>query len=310
MNDRFSRSTWLAAGGAAVLATAAPRIARAQAAPLTAGAGLIEPQAQAYYARANGFFKQRGLDVEVVTSANGAATTAAVAGGTLQVGITSVLGLAQAVGRGLPFVTFAPGGIHDSRFSASGLLVAPDAKIVSAKELSGKVIAVSTLKGLDQLVVSALIDKLGGDVAAVKFVEMRPTEMLAALQAGRIDAINVEDPEFTAARSKTRVLGDAEDAVGKLFVETTWFATRDWVSKNADAARKFRDAVIAAGVWAMANPEPAAAVLQRDLKVTTTRATQRFATRFNLADYQLLLDVAAKFKFINPTNAADMVIAI
>jgi len=310
MNDRLSRSAWLAAGGAAVLATAVPRGARAQAAPLTAGAGLIEPQAQAYYARANGFFKQRGLDVEVVTSANGAATTAAVAGGTLQVGITSVLGLAQAVGRGLPFVTFAPGGIHDSRFSASGLLVAPDAKIASAKELAGKVIAVSTLKGLDQLVVSALIDKLGGDVAAVKFVEMRPTEMLAALQAGRVDAINLEDPEFTAARSKTRVLGDAEDAVGKLFVETTWFATRDWVSKNADAARKFRDAVIAAGVWAMANPEPAAAVLQRDLKVTTTRATQRFATRFNLADYQLLLDVAAKFKFINPTNAADMVIAI
>ena len=311
MNDRLSRSTWLASGASAAALAALPRPARAQAAaPLTAGAGLIEPQAQAYYARANGFFKQRGLDVEVVTSANGAATTAAVAGGTLQVGITSVLGLAQAVGRGLPFVTFAPGGIHDSRFSASGLLVAPDAKIASGKDLSGKVVAVSTLRGLDQLVVSALIDKLGGDVASVKFVEMRPTEMLAALLAGRVDAVNIEDPEFTAARSKTRMLGDAEDAVGKTFVETTWFATRDWVSKNSDAARKFRDAIVAAGVWAMANPEPAAQILQHDLKVTTTRATQRFATRFNLADYQLLLDVAAKFKFINPTNAADMVLTL
>jgi NitT/TauT family transport system substrate-binding protein len=307
MNDGLSRSTWLASGVAAGMLAAMPRRARAQAAPLAAGAGLIEPQAQAYYARANGFFKQRGLDVDVVTSANGAATTAAVAGGTLQVGITSVLGLAQAVGRGLPFVTFAPGGIHDSRFSASGLLVAPDAKIATGKDLSGKVIAVSTLRGLDQLVVSALIDKLGGDVASVKFVEMRPPEMFVALQAGRVDAINVEDPEFTAARSKTRLLGDAEDAVGKVFVETTWFATREWVSKNSEAARKFRDAVIAAGVWAMANPEPAAQVLQHDLKATTTRATQRFATRFNLADYQLLLDVAAKFKFISPTNAADMV---
>jgi NitT/TauT family transport system substrate-binding protein len=307
MSNFFSRTAFLRTSSGALAAAALPLDARAQGAPLTVGAGLIEPQAQAYYARAQGFFKQRGLDVEVLTSANGAATTAAVAGGAMQIGTTSVLGLAQAVGRGLPFVTFAPGGIHDSRFSASGLLVLPDSKLTSAKDLAGKTVGVSTLKGLDQLVVTVLIDKLGGDVSTVKFVEMRPTEMLVALQAGRIDAVNMEDPELSAARSKTRLLGDAEDAVGKLFVETTWFTTRDWLAKNTDAARKFRDAIFAAGTWAMANPEPAALVLQKDLKSSTTRATQRFATRFNLADYQLLLDAAAKFKFITPTNAADLV---
>jgi NitT/TauT family transport system substrate-binding protein len=225
----------------------------------------------------------------------------------MQIGTTSVVGLAQAIGRGLPFVTFAPGAIHDSRYPGSGLLVLPDSKLATAKDLAGKTVAVSTLKGLDQLVVSVLIDKLGGDVSSVKFVEMRPPEMLTALQAGRVDAVNVEDPEFTAARSKTRMLGDGEDAVGKLFVETTWFTTRDWLVHNQETARKFRDAVSVAGTWAMANPEAAALVLQHDLKSTTTRATQRFGTRFNLSDYQLLLDAAAKFKFINPTNAADMV---
>jgi NitT/TauT family transport system substrate-binding protein len=308
MNAHPSRAAWLASGAAAVAAIATPHRAGAQTPPaLTIGAGLIEPQAQAYYARANGFFKARGLDVEIVVSANGSATTAAVAGGALQLGTTSVLGLAQAVGRGLPFVTFAPGGIHDSRYPASGLLVMPDSNVGSAKELAGKTIAVSTIKGLDQLVASVLIDKLGGDVTTVKFIEMRPPEMFVALQAGRVDAINVEDPEFTAARTKTRMLGDAEDAVGKLFVETTWFTTRDWLSKNTDTARKVRDAVIAGGTWAMANPEAAALVLQRDLKATTTRATQRFGTRINLPDYQLLLDAAAKFKFITPINAADLV---
>jgi NitT/TauT family transport system substrate-binding protein len=310
MHDRISRAAWIASSAALYAAVALPRPARAQAPTLTVGSGLIEPQAQAYYARANGFFKVRGLDVEVVTSANGAATTAAVAGGSMQIGITSVLGLAQAVGRGLPFVTFAPGGIHDSRYPASGLLVPPDSKLTSAKDLGGKTVAVSTIKGLDQLVVSVLVAKLGGDVSAVKFVEMRPPEMLAALQAGRIDAANLEDPEFTAARSKTRMLGDGEDAVGKIFVETTWFATRDWLTQNLAVARKFRDAVVAGGVWAMANPEPAALVLRTDLKSEATRATQRFGTRFNLADYQLLLDAAAKFKFINPTDAAGIVMPI
>ena len=151
----MNRATWLAALGAAAL----PIPVRAQAPALQVGAGLIEPQAQAYYARANGFFKAHGLDANVVTLANGSAISAAVAGGSVQIGITSVLGLAQAIGRGLPFATFAPGGIHDSRYPASGLLVAADSKLASAKELSGKVVGVSTLKGLDQLVVSVLIDK-------------------------------------------------------------------------------------------------------------------------------------------------------
>jgi NitT/TauT family transport system substrate-binding protein len=310
MQDRISRSAWLTSSAELCAAAALPRAAEAQSPPLTVGAGLIEPQAQAYYARANGFFKARGLDVEIVTSSNGAATTAAVAGGSMQIGITSVLGLAQAIGRGLPFATFAPGGIHDSRFPASGLLVAADSKLASAKDLAGKTVAVSTAKGLDQLVVSVLVAKLGGDVSAVKFVEMRPPEMLAALQAGRIDAANLEDPEFTAARSKTRMLGDGEDAVGKIFVETTWFATRDWLTNNLDTARRFRDAVIAGGTWSMANPEPAAAILRRDLKTETLRATQRFGTRFNLADYQLLLDAAARFNFIQPTSAASIVMSI
>jgi NitT/TauT family transport system substrate-binding protein len=310
MRKFVSRAAALQAGAASVAAAMLPQRAFAQAAPITVGAGLIEPQAQAYYARANGFFKQRGLDIDVLTSANGAATTAAVAGGAMQIGTTSVLGLAQAIGRGLPFVSFAPGAVHDSRFSASGLLVLPDSKLASAKDLNGKTIGVSTLKGLDQLVVTVLIDKMGGDASTVKFVEMRPTTMLAALQAGRIDAVNMEDPELTAARSQTRILGDAEDAVGKVFVETTWFTTREWLAKNMDAARKFRDAIYAAGTWSMANPEAAAIVMQKDLKSSSTRATQRFATRFNLGDYQLLLDAAAKFKFISPTNAADMVVTL
>ena len=68
--------------------------------------------------------------------------------------------------------------------------------------------------------------------------------------------------------------------------------------------------MIQAGAWAMANPLPAATILQQDLKVTTTRATQRFAAQFNLADYQVLLDAAAKFKFIEPIKAADMVATV
>lgn len=39
-----------------------------------------------YYAADEGFFKQQGLDVEIVATANGPATAAAIASGTLDIG--------------------------------------------------------------------------------------------------------------------------------------------------------------------------------------------------------------------------------
>ena len=279
----------------------------AQSASLKVGAGLIEPQAQAYYARSAGFFKQHGLDVDILTSQNGAATAAAVASGELHVGVSSVLGLAQAHQHGLPFVIIAAGGVHDSRYPGSAVVVAPDSKLTAARELNGKTVAVATANGLDQLLVSVLVDKNGGDDGTIKFTELRPVLMLDALVGGRVDAACMEDPEWSNARGKTRSLGDGEDVIGKLFVETAWFVTRDWLAKNQDTARRFRDAVGAAGEWAMSNPEKAAVILQQDLKLQQTRAKERFATGINFADFQVLLDAAAKYRFIAATNAGDLV---
>lgn len=309
MTYRPSRAAWLTSTGgfAAACVAGFPARAGAQATPLHVGAGLIEPQAEAYYARAQGFFKQHGLDVDLRTSQNGAATAAAVASGDLQIGVTSVLGFAQAREHGLPFIIIAPGGVHDSRYPGSGVLVPPDSKLTSPKDLNGKTVAVATAGGLDQLITSVLVDKNGGDASSLKFVEIRPVTMVEALLAGRVDAACMEDPELSAARSRTRSLGDGEDAVGKLFVETAWFTTRDWLAKNEDTAKRFRDAIIAAGEWSMANPERAGAVLQQDLKIDRPRATQRFATRNNLDDYQLLLNAAAKYKFIQPVQASALI---
>ncbi len=305
----FSRKRALISGAALVTSEVfgLRTLANAQQAPLRVGAGLIEPQAEAYYARDAGFFKKYGLDVDVRTSQNGAATSAAVAGGDLQIGVSSVLGLAQAHEHGLPFVIIAPGGVHDSRFPGSAVVVAPDSKIASAKDLNGKTVAVATANGLDQLLTSALVQKYGGDPTSLKFTEIRPVLMVNALLQGRVDAACMEDPELTAARKATRSLGDGEDAIGKLFVETAWFSTRDWLAKNEPTARRFRDAIIAAGAWAMANPEKAGTILQQALKVTQSHATQRFATHVNAQDFQLLLDAAAKHKVIAPVNAIDLI---
>jgi len=269
------------------------------------GAGLIEPQAEAYYAQEMGFFKKHGLNVQVQTLRNGAAIAAAVAGGELQIGISNAVGLAQAHARNLPFVVIALGGIHDSRFSKSGLVVALNSPLTNAKDLNGKVISVATLNSLDQLAASVLIDKSGGDSSTVKFIEFTPAAAVEAIVQGRITGANLEDPEFSAGvgSKKIRTLGDGEDAIGKRWVETAWFTTSDWLAKNKDSARRFAAAIYDAGTWAMANPEKAAAVLQKVLNIKEERAEQRFATKTDLVELQRILDAAARYRYAPQTSA-------
>jgi NitT/TauT family transport system substrate-binding protein len=303
-----TRGRFLASSSAAALAALACPAIGAAAVPLRVGSALIEAQAQAHYALDMGFFKANNLDVEVVTSNNGAASAAAVAGGDLQIAVTSVLGLAQAVNRGLPFSIIAPGGIHDSRYPGSGLFVAANSAVQSPKDLNGKTIGVGTLKGLDQLMTCVLIDKVGGDASSLKFLELKPVSMVDTLESGRVDAAFIDNPEYSFAKGRARLIGDGEDALAKSFVETVWFANRDWLAKNADTARRFREAIYAAGSWAMANPEPAGAVLVRDLKVQYPKASVRFADRHSITteSYQVLLNAGTKYSYIPPTKAEDL----
>jgi NitT/TauT family transport system substrate-binding protein len=275
---------------------------------INVGAGLIESHAEGYYAVENGFFKQRGLSVQMHSLRNGAAIAAAVTGGDLQIGCSTVLQLAQAHTRGIPYVIICPGGVHDGRFvHTAEIVVAADSPITNAKDLSGKTIAVSTLNGLDQLATSALIDKAGGDSSTTKFVEIPPSATVEALVQGRVGGASIQDPELSAAGPRIRRLGDGLDAIAKIFVTTAWFTTTDWLAKNKDSARRFSDAIFAAGTWAMANPEKAATVLAKYLNFKEPRSIQPFATKRDFGATTALLTTAAKYKLVASVNAGDFV---
>jgi ABC-type nitrate/sulfonate/bicarbonate transport system substrate-binding protein len=297
----MKRSAFLAASTSFL----ASRTLAEERSPIKVGAGLIEQQAEAYYARELGLFEKHGLTVQVQTLRSGAAIAAAVAGGELQVGVSNVVQLAQAHQRGLPFVVIALGAIHDSRYSTSGLCVAAASPITSPRELGGKTVAVATLNGLDQLAASVLIDKSGGDSSTVKFIEFTPAAAVEAIAQGKIDAANLEDPELSAGieAKKIKKIGDGEDAIGKRWVGTAWFTTAAWLGKNKDAARRFAAAIYEAGAWAMSNPERAAAILQKSLGMKEARAENRFATKTNLVELQTVLDVAARYKYVPQTSA-------
>jgi NitT/TauT family transport system substrate-binding protein len=213
-----------------------------------------------------------------------------------------VLQLAQARGRGLPFVILAAGALHDSRYASTvGLMVAASSHFTAPKDLNGKVIALSTLNGLDQLETSILVDKDGGDSSTLKFVELSERIMGDALEQGRVDAASMEEPELSAAGTSIRSLGDGMSAISRRLISTVYFTTAGWLAANPGIARRFSDAIFAAGTWAMANPDAAAAVLQKHMGVSM-HATSRFATHNDPNELAPLARAAVQYKFALPAG--------
>src|SRR5271156_5563106 len=167
----MDRSRSLTATGATAAIALAPRLARADGA-LTVMTLPIDQGAQAFYAQDLGMFKQAGLDTQVSIRNFGTQVAAAVAGGSIEIGQSNVISLAAAHERGLPFAMIAAAGLYSTLKPTSMMLVEKNSPLKTAKDLSGKTVAVNGLKSITQISVQAWADQNGGDSQAIKFVEM------------------------------------------------------------------------------------------------------------------------------------------
>jgi NitT/TauT family transport system substrate-binding protein len=306
----ISRALLVRTGAAALALT--PLAARAQSAPvhLRIGTGTVEANAQIFYAAEMGFFKKNGLDVEVVKLRSGTTTMAAIVAGDLQCGVANVLSLGAAHQRNVPLVLIAPGAYYDGKAATTTMVVAPDSTARSAKDLNGKAVAVISVGGLDQLALDAWVDKTGGDLSSVKCIEVPPSAMAEALARGSIAAAVMNDPEMSQAieAKQVKFLANGYDAIAKLFMQTAWFATQDWLDQNKDVAKRFSDAIVAGGAWGMANQDQAAAILAKWTGSKEAKPRIRFASKLDPVLIQPVYDSAAKYKLLaGPVTAADFV---
>jgi NitT/TauT family transport system substrate-binding protein len=311
----FTRRSAFLAGSLALFA--APTTARAQPAliPLRVGGDTGWEYSEAFYARDVGFFTKAGLNVEITALSSGAAISAAVAAGQLDLGVSSLVPLSIAYARGLPFVIVAGGALETLNVPGGVLCVAKDGPIRSAADLAGKPIAVNALKNLAEMMLDAWLAQHGVDLAQVRVVELRYTEMALAIERGTIAAAVISEPALSPAmRSNTlRVLGDVYATVGAEYVISCWFSTRPFVQANADAVRRFQTAIYEAGRWANTHPDDAIALnakyAQMDPEVLKKMVRRVYATQLRVADVQPVLDVAAKYNVTpRPVGAADLIL--
>lgn len=306
----MKRTAFLAAGAAVSLA---PRRAWADG-PVRVMTLPIDQGAQAFYAQDLGMFKRAGLDTQVAITNFGTQVAAAVAGGSIEIGQSNIISLAAAHERGLPFALIAAAGLYSSAKPTSMMLVEKNSPLKTAKDLSGKTVAVNGLKSITQISVQAWADQNGGDSQQIKFVEMPFVEMEPALASGRIDMALFADPDATSALAagRTRAFGKAFDAIGKQFLIGGWFAKTDWIAANPDTVRKFVAAMREAAQWGNkpANFKDSAAILEKYTKVAVGNANRvAYGERLDPALIQPCIDVAAKYGVLKASFPAAQIIS-
>lgn len=309
----MDRSAFLTSAGAAVTLTLAPAVARADT-PVRAMTLPFDQGGQLYFAQDLGLFRRAAMDVALSTANYGTQIVAAVAGGAIEIGQSNIMSLCAAYERGLPFSLIAAGGVYSSVKPTSMMIVEKNSPLRSAKDLNGKIVAVSGLKSITQVSVLAWADQNGGDSSAIKFVEMPFSEMEAALAAGRIDAALMAEPDATTALAggRSRFFSKAFDAIGKLFLIGGWFAKNDWIAANPDTVKKFAAVMRETALWAnrSSNHQQSAAILEKYTKVAVGSANRiAFGDRIDPALIQPNIDIAAKYGVLKASFPAAKLIA-
>jgi len=269
----------------------------------------VESEAGVYYAEELGYFRKAGLTVQIQNLAGGAAITAAVASGSLDVGASNPLSLANAFLRGIPVRMIASGSLYSSVAPQILLVIAPDKASPSAAELNGKVFCGVSIGGLDQLAVDAWMDKMGGDASTIKFVEVPLSAQPEALAQGRADACVLTDPALSTAIAAKRVKPISPVygiAYGDRFSMVVFFGSNEWLANNPSVAKKFVAALNDAQRWASDHPEAAAGILEKYTKLHLPRAQMIVTKNLDGGTVQPILDVAAKYKLIpRPMKATE-----
>lgn len=308
------RAAFLAA---AVAATALPSAGAAQMpVKIRVGGTAANDIIGALWAQRSGLFQKYGLEVEITNSNSGAAVSAAVLGGSLDIGKSSVFGLITARAKGIPIMLEAPGAIYTAEAPNTALVVAKDSRAKTGRDLNGKTLAVPGLGDLNSMTSSAWIDANGGDSRTVKFLELPGTAVVEAIAAGRVDASALTEPQLTdALRSgKCRILGYPDDAIGRRLLVTAYFCTADYAAKNVDALARFRRAVNEAVLYANAHRSEMIPVIANYSKVdeaTVAALTPALLAAPGALDPRLIqpwIDTAVRYHVIpKPFSAKEMI---
>jgi len=220
---------------------------------------------------AKGFFKEEGLDVQVVNTTGGAAAVPGVASGQFDFAFGNIVSVLLARSQGIDLKVIAEGNSSTGKEGEDfgGIVVPPGSSITSSKQLGEKTVAVNNLKNVGDTTVRASVRQAGGDPSNIKFVELAFPDMPAALAKKQVDAAWVVEPFYSIAQEQ------GAKVIASSFVDTapdmtvgTYFTNADTLIDRPELTKHFVAAVKKSLKYASDNPDEARQALLTYTKIT------------------------------------------
>jgi len=248
-----------------------------------------------------GFFKEVNIDPELRVVPGGPAILAAIAGGSLEFGYGSYVGMMQAREQGFDFVIVAANDQENPNPSISAVMVLEDSDIRTAKDLEGKRIAVNALRNINWVYLYAWMVKHGADPKKVSIIEAGFPDMGPTLRTKRINAAFFSEPFMTVEKDAggVRALAYPFAEFDPAMPIAGWYATDKWAKANPDLVKRFAAAIRKGNDYATKNPAERNAILAKRTKMAPEIVNRivmaNFPTRVDVPALQRVADTAHQY---------------
>ena len=200
-------------------------------------------------AKAKGMFEKHGLDITVSNFTNGLQCLNTVVGGGADIATTAESPTTAAAMAQQPIAFLAR-----MEYSDLKTVVSSTSGIKTKADLKGKKIAFTAGTG-SEVYTATLLKDAGLTPKDVTLVNLRPQEMLPALSAGSIDAMDTWEPYIANAK---KALGDKAIEIDTKGVYSETFnivVMRPYLEQHEELMERFLAAMIDAEKWMKTNPE-------------------------------------------------------
>ena len=234
-----------------------------------------------YVAKDLGYFKEEGLDVEIVQPPEGS-TTALIGAGGAEFGISFQDTLAKSFAKENPVPVTAVATIL--QHNTSGIISLKEKGIDSPKKLEGKKYA-TWEDNIEQAILKKLVTDDKGDFSKVKLIPYTITDVVTGLKTDvdavwvyyAWDGIATERAGLQTNFLKIRDYGEELDYYSPVII-----ANNDFLKKNPEIAKKVLKAIKKGYEYAMKNPEESAKILVKnspELDINLVIASQKWISK-------------------------------
>lgn len=244
-----------------------------------------------FIAQEQGFFEDRGLNVELRRGGAPQDSLGELIGGSADIITTAWDSMVQSTAEDIPVRVIAGNSVVSDEVDTSGVVVRADAGLNALADLAGKTVAFDSLGAGGTVEFTAALQQAGVAADQVELVAIPYASMQASLENGQVDAAFPSDPfysQMTAAEGNVVIANPVRET--RAGVPITLFASSDdWLAANGEQATAFLEAV-QAGIDFYADPANLANV--QAIRATVTQ-TELAEVSDRLPTMRLPIDVPA-----------------